>query len=67
MPMQNAATTITTSTSGFSIMFIPNMGRVVKNRGNKAQWIAQATDAVIPKASQLIFRLIGRAKVEDCN
>ena len=34
------------------------MGKELINSGNKAQCIAQATDAAIPIASQLIFTFI---------
>lgn len=39
------------------MMLIPNMGNVETMMGNNAQWIAQAIDVAIPKASQfsLIF------------
>jgi len=32
------------------------------NNGSKAQWIAQATDVAIPKASQLILKFMWRQK-----
>lgn len=32
-------------------MLKPNMGKLVITNGNNAQWMAQAMDAVIPKAS----------------
>lgn len=35
-------------------MLMPNNGKVLIKRGNKAQWIAQASDAEIPIAFQLI-------------
>ncbi len=41
------------------IMLMPNKGRLDRNKGKKAQWIAQATEVVIPKASQFIFNRIG--------
>ncbi len=42
----------------FSIILTPNSGKLLKNKGNTAQCMAQATEAVIPKASQLIFNRI---------
>lgn len=35
-------------------MLIPNNGKVLTKRGNKAQWMAQASEAEIPIAFQLI-------------
>lgn len=32
-------------------MLKPSMGKLVNIKGNNAQWMAQAMDAVIPKAS----------------
>ena len=43
------------------------MGRLVKNKGSKAQCIAHASEVVIPKASQFIFKFIKDAKVRVCN
>jgi hypothetical protein len=37
------------------IILIPKRGRLVRNMGSNAQWIAQATEVVIPTASQLIL------------
>ena len=34
---------------------IPKNGKLVRKRGSKAQWIAQASEAVIPNPSQLIL------------
>ena len=36
--------------------------RLVKNKGTTAQWMAQATDAAIPKASQLMRMFIKDSK-----
>lgn len=36
-------------------MFIPQIGRLVKKRGNTAQCMAQAKLVPIPRASQLIL------------
>ena len=35
-------------------MSMPNNGKVLTKSGNKAQWIAQASEAEIPIAFQLI-------------
>ena len=43
-----------------SIISTPNTGRLVSTNGNKAQWIAQATEAEIPSISQFIFERIGQ-------
>lgn len=40
------------------MILIPNIGNDVSNSGNKAQCIAQAIDAKIPRASQFIFLII---------
>lgn len=34
---------------------IPRMGKLFMSNGSTAQWIAQATEAEIPRASQLIL------------
>lgn len=49
------------------MILIPKSGRVLKKSGNKAQWIAQASEAPIPKASQLICRFIRSAKINKSN
>ncbi len=36
-------------------MFMPNKGSDVKIKGSIAQWIAQATEVIIPIKSQLIL------------
>ena len=43
-------------------MLTPNSGKAETNKGSMAQWIAQATDVVIPRASQLIFTFIKEGK-----
>lgn len=43
-------------------MFTPNKGKLLKNKGNTAQCMAQAIEAVIPSASQFTFRLISLQK-----
>ena len=42
------------------IMFMPNRGRLLRNNGNTAQWIAHATEAVMPRVSQLIRFIRGK-------
>ncbi|MDB5247687.1 MAG: hypothetical protein JWQ40_2081 [Segetibacter sp.] len=39
-------------------MLTPKIGRLVKNNGKSAQWIAHASEVVIPKASQFILEFI---------
>jgi len=46
------------------MILMPKRGRLVKKSGNKAQWIAQANVAVIPIASQLIFKRIVNYKAQ---
>ena len=46
---------IPNSNLGLCRMLIPNKGRVLKNKGNKAQCIAQAKEVPIPIASQFQF------------
>lgn len=41
------------------MMLIPKSGRLLKKRGSKAQWIAQTSEAPIPKLSQLILNFMG--------
>ena len=60
--MQKAIETIIISTAGFSIISKPKMGRLVKNKGSKAQCIAQASEVVIPNASQFTFKFIAKQK-----
>ena len=44
------------------MMLTPNSGKLVMNNGTTAQCMAQATDAAIPKASQLIRMFIKDSK-----
>ena len=46
---------------------MPNKGRLVKKRGNRAQCMAQASEAVIPIASQFNLDFIKRANVQKSN
>ena len=52
--MVNANMIMPPSKTALLIMFMPNRGRLLRNNGNMAQWMAQATEAVIPRVSQLI-------------
>ena len=61
-PKTRATPIIKYSKGGFSMILTPNKGKVVMNSGNTAQCIAQATEAVIPQASQLIFIRISLQK-----
>jgi len=47
------------------MMLIPNNGRLVRNMGSKAQWIAQAREVVIPQASQLILFIRSRMRSKN--
>jgi hypothetical protein len=49
------------------MILIPNKGRLVKKSGSNAQCIAQASEAVIPMASQFILDFMKRAKVQKSN
>lgn len=51
------------SNQSFSIILIPNKGKLVITKGNTAQCIAHAIDVVIPNASQFILKLIKSAKI----
>jgi hypothetical protein len=44
------------------MILIPKTGKVVIRTGSNAQWMAQATDVAIPRASQfnLIFIIKGK-------
>ncbi len=44
------------------MILTPNKGRLVKNKGSRAQWIAQAKEAVMPIASQFIFLIFSFMK-----
>ena len=56
--MAMATMIIKISNEKLSIISTPNKGKDVRNNGNNAQWMAQATEAVIPNASQFIFIFI---------
>jgi hypothetical protein len=49
--MANANPIINISKFALLMMLTPNNGKLDNNRGSTAQWIAQATEAAIPKAS----------------
>ena len=49
------------------MILMPKRGRTETNKGNMAQWMAQATDVVIPRASQFIFNFIKATKVGKSN
>jgi hypothetical protein len=53
--MPKARITMIASKAILCIMLIPNNGKKEKNKGNTAQWIAQAMEVEIPKTSQLTF------------
>jgi hypothetical protein len=53
-----ARNTIPVSKAMLCIILTPNKGKLDKNKGNTAQCIAQAIEAVIPRASQLILVLM---------
>ena len=63
--MQKAIETITISTTGFSIISKPNMGRLVKNKGSKAQCMAQANEVLIPSVSQFTLKFIEEDKTKS--
>lgn len=46
---------------------MPNKGRDERNKGSKAQCMAQAAEAVIPKKSQFILNFIRMAKIQKSN
>jgi hypothetical protein len=56
--MESASKIIKYSKAVLSTMSIQKIGKVVSTIGSTAQCMAQATDVVIPKASQLIRKLI---------
>lgn len=58
MPIAKAKITIIISKTLFSIILVPNIGRLVKINGNKAQWIAHASEAAMPKVSQFILKFL---------
>lgn len=49
------------------MIFTPKSGTTDANNGKTAQWIAQATEAVIPSASQFNLKDIERAKLGKSN
>jgi len=55
------------SKRGLSIILKPKMGKDCRNKGNKAQCMAQAREALIPKASQLNFIPFMQGKNNECN
>lgn len=57
-PITKAAPNKSISTNTLWTILTPKRGRLVINKGTTAQWMAQATDAAIPKASQLIRMFI---------
>ena len=57
--MIRASTIIRYSNETLSMMSIPNIGKLESIKGKTAQCIAQASDVVIPSASQLILKFIG--------
>jgi len=60
--MQNASKTIPASKARLWIMLTPRIGKKETNKGSIAQWMAQATDVVIPNASQFILNFIKEGK-----
>jgi len=61
--MQKASNTIPASKARLCMMFTPNNGSADTNKGNIAQWIAQASDVVTPSASQFILNFIKTANI----
>lgn len=51
------------SKMGFLMMSKPKTGRLVSKRGSMAQCMAQATEVVIPNASQLSFLFMRTANI----
>jgi hypothetical protein len=54
--MINESNIIPPSNIPLWMIFMPNSGRLVRNKGSKAQCIAQASDAPIPSISQSTFQ-----------
>ena len=48
------------SNASLSIIFMPKTGKLVKARGKIAQWIAQASEAATPIASQFTLKFMAR-------
>jgi UDP-N-acetylglucosamine:LPS N-acetylglucosamine transferase len=68
MPTEKAIATMIYSKYKLSMILMPNKGRLLKNKGNKAQCMAQAKDVAIPNASQLILNaILEAANVHKCN
>ncbi len=61
--MANARKIIKNSKATLFMILMPKTGRLVSKIGKTAQCIAQATEAVIPSASQLNFARIRKAKI----
>jgi hypothetical protein len=61
--MLKARTTIPVSKVMLCTILMPNKGSAVTNKGNTAQCMAQATDVVMPNASQLTLNFIKTTKV----
>lgn len=57
IPIPEATSIIRISKAKLSIKSTPNKGNEVSKRGRTAQWMAHASDAKIPSASQLNFSL----------
>jgi hypothetical protein len=60
--MQKANRIIPASKKTLFIILKPNKGRLVKNKGSKAQCMAQAIEVVMPRASQFIFFILSFMK-----
>ncbi len=45
------------------IMLMPKIGKLLITNGSRAQWMAQATEVAMPKASQFIFKTFIKTKV----
>jgi|LakMenE18May11ns_1017448.scaffolds.fasta_scaffold9939900_4 hypothetical protein len=56
--MASAITSMMYSTRRLCMMLMPNMGKLEKKSGSRAQCMAQANVAPIPQASQFIFFFI---------
>ena len=57
-PITKAKAIINISKPLFSTKSIPNIGRLVNNKGNAIQCMAQSRDAVTPNLSQFIFLFV---------
>lgn len=56
--MANAITSMIYSTRRLCMMLMPSIGKLEKNKGSRAQCMAQAKVAPIPNASQFSFHFI---------